>query len=92
MIPILLVVVSLLEPAAFTGAGADEVACTFSNPRYAGKCVEHVAPASDQTPVQACTMILDCLNNAHCVKTYCKATTVRGGWSLDSPGPDELVR
>jgi len=61
------------------------VDCTFANPRYAGSCVEQVTPAASQTPVQACQVILACLNDTRCVKNYCRATTVRGGWSLVSP-------
>jgi hypothetical protein len=68
--------------------GSDEakpIDCTFSNARYAGSCVEQVTPTDKQTPVQACQAILDCLNSSQCVKTYCNATTVRGGWKLVSP-------
>ncbi len=75
----------VLGPALLTRAGSGPIDCTFSNARYAGKCVEQVTPAARQTPVQACRVILDCLNDTRCVKTYCKATTVRGGWSLESP-------
>ena len=63
--------------------------CTFSNPRYAGSCVEQTTPAAKQTPVQACQVILACLNNARCVKTHCQNTTIRGGWSLVSPKPEK---
>lgn len=75
----------VLGAALLTRPGTVPVDCTFSNPRYAGKCVEQVTPAARETPVQACRAILDCLNDTRCVKTYCQATTVRGGWSLDSP-------
>jgi hypothetical protein len=91
MIPAIVLAVFVLGPTSF-GDAADKVACTFLNPRYAGECVEHVTPASDQTPVQACTVILDCLNNPQCVKTYCRATTIRGGWSLESPKPEARIR
>jgi hypothetical protein len=77
-------------------AGLDDakrVDCTFSNPRYAGSCVEQVTPTGQQTPVQACQVILGCLNNSQCVKTYCNATTVRGGWTLVEPKePKEMKR
>ena len=72
--------------------GLDEtkpVDCTFSNPRYAGSCIEQVTPTGNQTPVQACRVVLDCLNNSQCVKTYCNATTVRGGWTLVEPRQED---
>jgi hypothetical protein len=70
----------------------EPVACAFANPRYVGNCVEKVTPEEKQTPVQACTAILNCLNNAQCVKTYCQSTTVRGGWTLVSPKEKEKAR
>ena len=70
---------------------ADQVACTFSHPQYVGNCVEKVTPTGKQTPVQACRVILDCLNNSRCVKTYCQSTTIRGGWTLVSPREKELT-
>ncbi len=75
----------LLVANLFRPPDATPVDCTFSNPRYAGSCVEQVTPADKQTPVQACRIVLDCLNNPQCVKNYCNATTVRGGWTLVSP-------
>lgn len=65
------------------------VDCVFTNPQYAGTCVEQVTPEKAQTPVQACRVILNCLNDTRCVKTYCQATTIRGGWSLESPKEDK---
>lgn len=61
------------------------VECTFSNPAYPGPCaVSEVVPRS-LTPEAACQRVLECLNDARCVtKTYCNATTVRGGWKLVS--------
>jgi hypothetical protein len=79
----------VLGPALLTRASSGPIDCTFSNPKYAGQCVEQVTPADGQTPVQACRVILDCLNNPQCVKTYCHSTTVRGGWSLESPKDDK---
>lgn len=70
-------------------AMTDPVDCTFAHPQYAGKCVEKVTPEAKQTPVQACRVILGCLNNSQCVKTYCQSTTIRGGWSLVSPKEKE---
>jgi hypothetical protein len=82
----MLILAAVLQLALL--AGLDEaraVDCTFSNPRYAGSCVEQVTPTDEQTPVQACQVILGCLNNPQCVKTYCQSTTVRGGWTLVEP-------
>jgi hypothetical protein len=79
----------LLGPALLSQGDGKKVECTFSNPQYAGKCVEQATPQKRQTPVQACQPILECLNDVRCVKTYCQSTTVRGGWSLDSPKPDK---
>ena len=73
-------------PAAQPG-GTYVVECTFSNPAYSGKCgvSEETPPAV--TPQKACEAILACLNDTRCVtKTYCNATTVRGGWKLEEAG------
>jgi hypothetical protein len=70
----------------------EPVACTFAHPQYAGNCVETVTPEEKQTPVQACRVVLSCLNNAQCVKTYCQSTTIRGGWTLVSPKEKEKER
>ncbi|HEX6972783.1 MAG TPA: hypothetical protein VF147_00195 [Vicinamibacterales bacterium] len=80
--------IALVGVAAFVRE-AEPVACTFSHPQYSGQCVEKVTPEGKQTPVQACRVVLDCLNNARCVKTYCQATTIRGGWTLVSPKEPE---
>ncbi len=92
MIRGILVGVMVLVPVLLTGDEKRPVDCTFSNPRYAGMCVEKTTPTGRQTPVQACRVILDCLNNPRCVKTYCNATTVRGGWSLETPKEDDTKR
>jgi len=63
------------------------VACTFENPKFAGQCVENVTPDENQSPVQACNVVLSCLNNPRCVKIYCNATTLRAGWTLVSAQP-----
>lgn len=62
--------------------------CAFEHAQYAGRCVERVTPAEKQTPLQACRAVLACLNDPRCVKTYCNATTLRGGWRLVSPNPE----
>lgn len=79
----------LLSAPVHESADSPAVDCSFTNPRYAGTCVEQATPEEDQTPVQACQVILACLNDTRCTKTYCQATTVRGGWSLVSPKPDQ---
>jgi hypothetical protein len=43
-----------------------------------------VTPDENQTPARACRVILECLNDSRCVKTFCQNTTIRGGWSLVS--------
>ncbi|HXW04950.1 MAG TPA: hypothetical protein VD833_06955 [Vicinamibacterales bacterium] len=89
MVRILLVGLMVLGSAVLAAPGRAPVDCTFSNPRYSGNCVERVTPGEKQTPVQACRVVLGCLNDPRCVKTYCNATTIRGGWILESPKPDE---
>ena len=58
--------------------------CVFVNPAFAGKCTETATVADGSTPKQACQVILDCLNSVDCLKTYCSATTVRQGWTIES--------
>ncbi len=58
------------------------VTCTFTNPSYAGDCVEKTTRTEKDKPETACKPILDCLNNPQCAKSYCRATTVRQGWTL----------
>ena len=58
--------------------------CVFVNPAFSGKCTETAAVADGSTPAQACQVILSCLNSVDCLKTYCSATTVRQGWTLES--------
>jgi hypothetical protein len=60
------------------------VTCTLSNPSYSGYCkVTEQAPTS-QSANDACQAVLSCLNDVQCLKTYCNATQVRGGWQLVS--------
>jgi len=61
-----------------------QVTCTFTNPAYSGKCVQTAEVAQGSTAKQACESILQCLNNVDCIKTYCNATSIRGGWKLES--------
>jgi hypothetical protein len=60
------------------------VVCGFRNPSYTGLCEER-APYEKGKQLEAiCKPILDCLNNTRCIKTYCGATTIRQGWTLES--------
>ncbi len=58
--------------------------CVFTNPAFAGKCVEDASIAPGRSPLQTCETILRCLNDVQCLKTYCQATTIRTGWKLES--------
>lgn len=60
------------------------VTCTFENPSYPGSCVEATTRTGRETAAAACKPILDCLNNPLCSKSYCKATSIRQGWTLKS--------
>ena len=75
---------SLRAAPATQSEGTYVVECSFSNPAYSGRCgVSEETPRS-VTPQKACEAILACLNDTRCVtKTYCNATTVRGGWKLE---------
>jgi len=84
---------ALLATVAWLGAGAPPtraagapitVTCTFVNPAYAGSCVESTTRGAKETPAAACQPILECLNNSQCVKTYCRSTSIRQGWTLES--------
>jgi hypothetical protein len=61
-----------------------QATCVFTNPAFAGKCVENTAVADGSSPAVACESILQCLNDVDCLKTYCQATTIRYGWKLES--------
>jgi hypothetical protein len=58
--------------------------CVFTNPAFAGKCVETAEVGEAGSPQQAGGSILACLNDTRCLKTYCQATTIREGWRLES--------
>jgi hypothetical protein len=66
------------------GATPAKVTCTFENPSYSGACVESTTCGANETPASACAPILQCLNDARCVKTYCQSTSIRQGWTLKS--------
>jgi hypothetical protein len=60
------------------------VTCSFSHPSYSGMCKQTEALPKGTTGKEACESILSCLNDSRCIKTYCDATTIRGGWKLES--------
>jgi mono/diheme cytochrome c family protein len=63
---------------------AESAICVFGNPGYAGRCTETAELPEGSAPREACEAILACLNSATCLKTYCGATTIRQGWTLES--------
>ena len=85
---LLLLVAHRGSPAASASAPppppAATATCVFVNPAFAGKCTETATVSEGSTAKQACQVILQCLNSVDCLKTYCQATTVRQGWSLES--------
>jgi hypothetical protein len=88
-----LLLVLVLEARSATSQGVTPAAratCVFSNPAFAGKCVESANIGKGSSPKQACQSILACLNDTGCLKTYCQATTLRSGWRLESAkGPGQ---
>jgi hypothetical protein len=90
MTGILAAVVLLLSAAPAHSPGGPpppppaKATCVFTNPGFAGKCVENTDVADGSSPTQACEAILRCLNDVDCLKTYCQATTIRSGWKLES--------
>jgi hypothetical protein len=72
------------EAAARAEQSPGKASCVFTHPAFSGKCTENVDVAETSTAVDACSAILDCLNDVRCTKTYCSATTLRGGWKLES--------
>jgi hypothetical protein len=68
------------------------VTCVFVNPGYSGSCTESTQAPSRQPAPEACEPILTCLNNPQCMKTYCGATTVRSGWTLESASDSQSSR
>ncbi len=66
------------------GPPPPQVTCVFTNPAFAGKCVENADVVEGASAATACDAILQCLNDVDCLKTYCQATTIRSGWKLES--------
>ncbi len=75
------------EAATRTGPAPKKAECVFVHPTFSGKCRESVEVTEKSTAAEACAAILDCLNDVRCTKTYCSATTIRGGWKLESSDP-----
>ncbi len=72
-----------------TAPAAAKASCVFTHPAFSGKCTENVDVAENSTRGrQPVPLILDCLNDVRCTKTYCSATTLRGGWKLESASPE----
>ena len=72
------------RPADDGQAATRPINCTFANPSYSGNCNEQASATPDQSPNEACQPILACLNDVQCIKTFCNATQIRGGWRLVS--------
>jgi hypothetical protein len=73
------------SPSASTtpAPSAVTVTCDLSNPGYSGWCrVTKDLPAG-RGPKAFCAQVLTCMNDVRCIKTYCDATTIRGGWRLE---------
>jgi hypothetical protein len=84
---LLLALSASLRGAAQAPEGTYTVECVFSNPAYSGRCTVSEETPKASPPRKACEAILACLNDSRCVtKTYCNATTVRGGWKLEEAG------
>ena len=85
---VLLAVAAIRGRAASAAPGNSQsgatATCVFTNPAYSGKCTQTTAIPAGSSPTQACQSVLACLNDAQCIQTYCNATTVRGGWKLES--------
>lgn len=60
------------------------VTCAYSHPSFSGFCRETKAIPPGGSSEEICRDILKCLNEVACTQTYCEATTIRGGWKLES--------
>ena len=83
-----LVLLALLVPSGRAASGDSPsgatATCVLTNPAFSGACTQSTPIPAGSTAAQACQSVLSCLNNVQCEKTYCNATTVRGGWKLES--------
>lgn len=69
-------------PSGSPSDSGSSVTCAFSNPGYSGWCRQNVDVPKGRSARAACSSVLSCLNDLRCTKTYCDATTIRGGWKL----------
>ncbi len=76
--------IAVLLMAGPVSADAIRAKCVFVNPTFSGQCVETVGVPEGSTAQQACETVLGCLNDVRCTMTYCSATEIRGGWTLES--------
>ncbi len=60
------------------------ITCAFSNPSYSGWCRVTQQLRQGARPRGFCSQVLACLNDSRCSRTYCNATTIRGGWRLEA--------
>lgn len=95
LLAVLLVAALAPRPASGQGEAATRLGeppvkatCVFTHPAFSGKCTQNADVAANSTASEACAAILDCLNDLRCTKTYCSATTIRGGWKLESTSPE----
>jgi hypothetical protein len=83
----LLIGTQLATAASSLGGGeaspSRPVTCALSNPAFSGRCRVTETVPDGATAAKVCKDVLQCLNDVRCIKTYCNATTVRGGWKLE---------
>ena len=82
-------VISFIAFALAAGPAAAEdgrASCAFANPAYSGDCKVTTDIPDGSTAQETCEMVLTCLNDVQCTKTYCGSTTIRSGWTLVSAG------
>lgn len=72
--------------SAGTRQASAKATCVFTHRAFSGKCTQTVDVQEGSTANDACAAVLDCLNDVRCAKTYCAATSLRGGWKLESAG------
>lgn len=58
--------------------------CALSNPGYSGWCRVTESIPKNSSAAAVCQNVIRCLNDLRCAKTYCNATTIRGGWKLEA--------
>ncbi len=84
LIPILALALFICTPA-MAQEQAQIAHCVLTHLTYAGACNEYVEFAPGDTALNACTAILDYLNNPRTSgKTYCLNTQIRRNWVLVS--------